>query len=115
MNLYIELLLLAAIIVYIVDLSGFTQSWRGALEKALGIKAPNRLRALPPFDCSKCLVWWGALAWTVFVRHECSLLNVAYCAALSFGASILNDAACALKETVTNICNFIVNITTPKS
>ena len=114
MNIYLELLLLAAIIVYVVDLSGFTHSWRSALEKALGIKAPNRLRPLPPFDCSKCLVWWCTLAWLVFVRHEFSLLNTAYCAALSFAASTIATAADALKDTVVNIFNLLANITTPK-
>lgn len=115
MNLYLELLLLACVIVYVVDLSGFTQSWRGALEKALGIKSPNRLRALPPLDCSKCLVWWGTLAWLAFVRHEFTLLNVAYCSALSFSASAMATAADALKEVAVNIFNYIANITTPKS
>ena len=115
MNLYLELLLLACVVVYVVDLSGFTQSWRGALEKALGIKSPARLRPLPPFDCSKCLVWWITLAWLLFVRHEFTVLNVAYCAALSFAASTLATAADALKDTVVNICNYLANITTPKS
>lgn len=37
MNTYTQLALVAAIVIYIVDVSGFTASWRSALEKALGL------------------------------------------------------------------------------
>ena len=49
----LQLLLLAASVTYIVDVSGFTESWRALLARVLHIR-PENLRALPPFDCGKC-------------------------------------------------------------
>ena len=47
MRCVIDILLLAAIIVFIVDLSGFTQSWKKWLGKWLGVQIGD----VPPFDC----------------------------------------------------------------
>lgn len=81
---YLEMTALALIVVYIVDISGFTQAWRSALSKWLGI-SPASLRPLPPFDCSKCAVWWASLihalacgelsVWTVLWASVLSLLS----------------------------------------
>ena len=54
MGIYIELLLLAAITTYIVDLSGFTQSWRSALARRLRAK---ELKPMKPLDCGQCMTW----------------------------------------------------------
>lgn len=111
MNTYTQLALVAVIVIYIVDVSGFTASWRSALEKALGIKAPSHLRPLPPFDCSKCLVWWVCLAWALFACKEFTLPVVAYIAALSALSSAAASAIRAVSDTVINIFNFIADIT----
>ena len=52
MKIYIDLLLIAAITIYIVDLSGFTESWRTALTRLIKAK---ELRPIRPFDCSLCM------------------------------------------------------------
>ena len=54
-NIYTDLLLLAAITVYVVDVSGFTDSWRTLVARWLKVQ---KLRDLPPFDCGKCMTWW---------------------------------------------------------
>lgn len=61
---YVELITLTTSIVYIVDCSGFTDSWRNGLAKLLRIK---NLRPLPPFDCSTCLAFWACLLYAVAV------------------------------------------------
>lgn len=58
----IDFLEIAAVCVFIVDVSGFTDSWRGALARWLGVK---ELRPLPPFDCSLCATWWSCLLWAL--------------------------------------------------
>ena len=47
MKTYIDMLMVAVITIYIVDLSGFTHSWRGLLARSLHVK---ELRPLKPFD-----------------------------------------------------------------
>lgn len=57
-----DLLILATIVVYIVDVSGFTQSWRAGLARWLRVQT---LRPLPPFDCGQCAVFWSCLIYTI--------------------------------------------------
>lgn len=76
---YIELLLLSAIVIYIVDLSGFTDSWKSALAKWLGRSGEIRLK---PFDCSLCLTWWTGVIY-VLCTHTLSIYTLAYIALLS--------------------------------
>ena len=69
----------ALVAVYIVDVSGFTESWRAALVRLLHVQ---RLRPLPPFDCGTCMAFWTALVWSI-VWGEFDLLHVAVAAACS--------------------------------
>lgn len=81
MNIHLQLLILSAVLVYCVDVSGFTQAWRSALARWLK-KSPDVLRPLPPFDCGKCAVFWGCLLWAA-VHGALDLLTLAQAAALS--------------------------------
>lgn len=71
MNAYIAILLISLIVVYIVDLSGWTDTWKRWLGLWLGVKV-GRVR---PFDCSLCLTFWVGI--------------VALVCAHSFGAGTL--------------------------
>ena len=79
MSIYLQQLILAAALTYCVDVSGFTESWRGALARWLRVE---ELRPLPPFDCGKCATFWGCIIWAL-VQGEFSLLTFASAAALS--------------------------------
>lgn len=94
MSIYIQQLILAAVVVFIVDCSGFTEAWRGALARALKVR---ELRPLKPFDCSLCMVWWCCLLYPVFVG-QFSLLTIATAAALSL-----------LSRTISSVFLFIVD------
>ena len=56
-----EILLIAAIVVFVVDLSGFTESWRRPLSDWLHRKTGYMIKHFPPFDCSLCLTLWAGL------------------------------------------------------
>lgn len=73
--------IVAAVAVYVVDLSGFTQSWRAALARWLKI-GEGQLRPLPPFDCGRCMSFWAPLAWAACSR-EFTLPAFAFSALLS--------------------------------
>lgn len=96
MGVYAEMLAAAAVAVYIVDVSGFTDAWRGALAGLLGIPE-RRLRPLPPFDCGKCAAFWVCIAWAAFTG-EFSLGAVAFSALMSWAAPVLLELMLALRE-----------------
>lgn len=94
MSVFTDLLMVAFVTVYIVDLSGFTDSWRGAISRWLNIKS---LRPLKPFDCSLCMTWWVCLVYA-WVNWGMSIQIVAYCALLSFLSIPIGNAMIFIKE-----------------
>lgn len=79
MNTYLQMTLAALVAVYVVDVSGFTDAWRGALARLLRVKV---LRPLPPFDCGKCASFWTAII-TAAVLRDLTVATVAAAALLS--------------------------------
>ena len=94
MNIYVQQLILAFVVVYVVDISGFTESWRGALARMLHVR---ELRPLKPFDCSLCMTWWTCLFYPVFVG-QFSLLTVLAAAVLSMLSRTIGAACIFITE-----------------
>lgn len=76
---YTELLLITAVVVFVVDLSGFTVSWKRALGRLLA----RDIGTVKPFDCSLCMSWWCCLAYAC-CTGSLSVCVVAYIALLSY-------------------------------
>ena len=93
MNIYVELLLVSAVVVFVIDLSGVVESVKDALSRWLN----GRVRRLRPFDCDLCMVWWVTLLWAL-IRGEFSLPIVAYSAGLAFMATTIKDVLLFVKE-----------------
>lgn len=74
-----DLVLLTAIVVFIVDLSGFTEWLLDTLSKVLH----KRVVSFKPFTCSLCMSWWTGLTYLV-LTHSVTIPLVAVVAALAF-------------------------------
>ena len=96
MSIYLQLLLVAAVTIYIVDLSGFTQSWRSAVAGWLKI-SESSIRPLKPFDCSLCMTWWVCLIYAL-IEGQLSLPVIAYSALLSFLSVPIGQAMIFIRE-----------------
>ena len=101
MKTYIDLLLIAAVTIYIVDLSGFTQSWRSALAKLL--KARD-LKPMKPFDCGQCMTWWVCIIYALSTGSF-SLPVLAYIAMLSFLSLPIGQLCIFIRESICAIIN----------
>ena len=101
MRIYIDMLLIAAITIYIVDLSGFTQSWRAALAKWLKVR---ELKPLKPFDCGQCMTWWVCIIYALSIG-EFSLPVLAYTALLSFLSLPIGQLFISIREGMTFLLN----------
>jgi hypothetical protein len=97
MKIYIDLLLIAVITIYIVDLSGFTDSWRTALTRLLKAK---ELKPIKPFDCSLCMTWWICLIYSLCIGAF-SLPILAYISILSFLSLPIGQAIIFIREGMT--------------
>lgn len=78
MSIYIQLLLVAFIVIFIVDLSGFTDTLLDIVSKVKG----HRVESLRPFTCSLCMTWWCCLIWSLCSGHF-TLSVIAFSAALA--------------------------------
>lgn len=76
---YIDILLLSLVVIWIVDVSGFTQSWMNALSRWLN----RQIRPVKPFACSLCMTWWTGLAYSLITRNL-SIPIVAFCALMAY-------------------------------
>ena len=105
MNIYAQLPIVALIVVYVVDVSGFTDSWRAALARALRVE-PQALRPLKPFDCGLCMTWWACLIYPIFVGGF-NLLTVAEAALLSNLSIPIGQLLVFLREALAKLIDII--------
>lgn len=98
---YLRLLLVALVTIYIVDISGFTESWRALVARKLHI---SRMKALPPFDCGKCMSWWVCLIYALCVG-QLSIWTIAFSALVSLLSIPLGQTMIFIREWITWVIN----------
>lgn len=98
MNIYFELLLLALVVIYVVDLSGFSDTLLRWVNRWLRRYHYGPLAELRPFTCSLCMVWWCGLAWALY-RDTLTWSTAAYVAALSAFSFTLSTIVVFIRET----------------
>ena len=97
MGVYIDIILVALVTIYIVDISGFTESWRGILMEKLRI---SRMRPLKPFDCGKCMTWWVCILYALCSGHF-NMGTIALSALLSHLSNPLGETLIFIREWFT--------------
>lgn len=75
---HLDLLYLTVAVVYVVDVSGFTQTWLGWISRFLHA----RVTELRPFSCSTCMTWWSGIVYLI-ATGSFTLLDIAVVAVLS--------------------------------
>lgn len=100
----LDLLLIAACVTIIVDISGIIDSIKYLIGKKLNIKNYLEIK-LKPFDCSFCMNFWVGLIYICI--YEFTLVNLFYILILSCFTSVIKDLILSIKD----ICIKILNIT----
>lgn len=72
LNTALELLMVAAIVVFIIDVSGFKETFLNFVSHLTG-KTVQHLR---PFTCSLCMTWWMGILW-LLLSHSLNLYALA--------------------------------------
>ena len=104
MKAIVELILVALITIYVVDLSGFTDTWLKFLSAYKG----RKITELKPFSCSLCMVWWVCLAF-LLMSAKLTLPLVAFSALLSFLSIPMGQILVLLREEMLHIINKLMS------
>lgn len=75
MNIYGQLTLIAAVVCFVIDYSGWTDTWKGWLHIDEG-------RRVKPLDCSLCMTFWTGSIYLLCVG-EFTLAHWAYACLLA--------------------------------
>ena len=89
MKIIIDLILVALVTIYIVDLSGFTE--------------------LKPFSCSLCMVWWVCLIYAAIVGNL-TIPVVALIAFLSLLSVPFGQLLILIREAILKVINKLMNL-----
>lgn len=103
MKAMLDILLLAIVVIYIVDVSGFTDAWRDALAKFLKVSA---LKPLRPFDCGKCMTWWTCLIYAICTGNF-TIPVIAFIAMLSLLSVPIGNLLYLLQDVFVALVNRI--------
>lgn len=102
MNTVIDLTMYAFIVVFIVDLSGFTDTWLNFLSGWTG----KRIVELKPFSCSLCMVFWLGLL-RCWLTVGLNLYTVTLVCLLSFLSGPMGQILLLMREAINKIINSI--------
>ena len=104
MKAIVALILVALITIYVLDLSGFTDTWLKFLSAYKG----RKITELKPFSCSLCMVWWVCLAF-LLMSAKLTLPLVAFSALLSFLSVPMGQILVMLRELMLHIINKLMS------
>ncbi len=99
---YFEMLLLAFIVAFIVDVSGFVDSVRPGINAALN--RPGNA-GLMPFDCSLCMCFWAGLFLCLF--RGFTLPHVAFVCICSYCERFVASAVFLFGDALSALLRFI--------
>ena len=105
MKAIIDLILVALVTIYIVDLSGFTQTWLSFLSHYKG----RKITELKPFTCSLCMVWWVCLIYAAIVGNL-TIPVVALIALLSLLSIPCGQLLILIREAFLKVINKLMNL-----
>lgn len=101
---YINILCLALVVIYIVDISGIVDSLKWALGRWLNIKVGR----LKPIDCSLCMTWWVGLIYIIAIG-ECNIYTTLCVAMTSALSAQISSTITLIRELLSAGINAISN------
>ena len=96
------MLMLAAVVVFIVDLSGFTGTWKGWLGRWLKVSVGS----CKPFDCSLCMTWWTCLVY-LLCNGSFSLAGVALAGLAALLTPFIGELLTCLRELLRSLVRLL--------
>lgn len=109
MDIYLDLFLLATIIVSIVDISGFIDTVKHWIWRWLHGNKPYVDFDFRPFECSYCSMNWIGLLYLIIVG-ELSIVSYAYVLFLCMLTPIIKDIMILIRDICASIIEAIYTV-----
>jgi hypothetical protein len=93
-----DIFLLTLILIYIIDISGFTEEIEAWLFRKYKINA----RKLKPLSCSQCMTWWAGIAY-LLITGMFSIANVAVVAGLAMLSLPISQLLIFIREGLSHL------------
>lgn len=104
---YLNIFLMAIILVYGIDILGFAEEMKIKLFKFVkGKNVIYKPYSLRPLDCSLCLSFWIGILILIF-NLKLTVINIAYVCLISFFTPQFKDVLLTIQDFVQNIIDFI--------
>lgn len=101
----LTLLLTTIFIVFVIDLSGFTDTWKGWLSRWLGVQVGR----VKPFDCSLCMSFWVNTIIALCASRDL-LASLAMGAIFAFLADVIAEALHLIKDILRAVLNALYKL-----
>lgn len=102
----LDLLLITAVVCYIIDISGITDTFKKVVWKtfAKGVGDYHTLE-LKPFTCSLCMTFWCGIIY-LLITSQFTLPYIAYVSLLSMLSSKISD----IEIYVLDVCDTLIQL-----
>lgn len=98
----LNLLIIANILVFIVDMSGFVYEMENIIHKHFFPKYPREAISIPkPFSCSLCLTFWAGLIYLLFTKITIPLIG--YVCLLAYLTPVFAELQATIKDLIMKI------------
>ena len=103
----LNLLFIQLIVVFILDISGVMDSFKGGLSKLLtkGKISKSDFR-IKPFDCSLCTTFWAGLIYLLCI-HQFTFPMIAYVCLLASVTDITKEVFLTAKDLIIKLLRWI--------
>lgn len=105
---FIDLLLLTAIICFIIDLSGVTDSIRSLVATLLHT-SPSHLKTIKPFECSLCMTFWVGLVY-LLSTGSLSIWSLFLLSGLSFMTPVVTSVMLFVRDLLLRLLSIVNDI-----
>lgn len=105
MSIYIQLLLMSLLTVFVVDLSGWSDTVTDFASRVTG----KRIHEVRPLTCSLCMTWWVTLGYSLAV-HQFTLPVLAFCGLLAFASHTMGQTIIFIREAYLALLRWLTNL-----
>lgn len=103
----LDILVISAIVVFIVDISGVIDSIKRFIWRwVFGNKREYDYFNLKPFDCSLCMTFWVGIIWLI-CTNQFGLYMLLWVCICAFFTSVIKDLMITIKECINSLVNWL--------